>query len=106
MLIVLKPGREAQARAIFEKWELDFAVIGHLTDTQRMVLTWHGDVVANIPMPPLVTQAPLYGRPFTLTDMPATLDASKVPAPTDWNAALLKLMGCPDLASKAWIWNP
>ena len=39
MLIVLKPGREELARKIFEKWELDFAVIGHLTDTERMVLT-------------------------------------------------------------------
>ena len=105
MLIVLKPGREDQARAIFEKWELDFAVIGHLTDTERMVLTWHGDVVGNIPIPPLVTEAPMYERPWTLTPLPAELDASKVPAPTDWKASLLTLMSCPDLASKAWIWH-
>jgi len=105
MLIVLKPGREEQARQIFEKWELDFAVIGHLTDTERMVLTWHGDVVANIPIPPLVTSAPMYERPWTLTELPAVLDAAKVPAPKDWNASLLKLMSCPDLASKAWIWH-
>ncbi|WP_296379325.1 phosphoribosylformylglycinamidine synthase subunit PurL [Reyranella sp.] len=109
MLIVLKPGREDLARRIFEKWELDFAVIGHLTDSERMVLTWHGDVVGNIPIPPLVTEAPMYERPWTLTELPAAVDASKVPAPGnsigDWNAALLKLMGCPDLASKAWIWH-
>ena len=67
MLIVLKPGREELARKIFEKWELDFAVIGHLTDTERMVLTWHGDIVGNIPIPPLVTEAPMYERPWTLT---------------------------------------
>jgi phosphoribosylformylglycinamidine synthase subunit PurL len=105
MLIVLKPGREEQARAIFEKWELDFAVIGHLTDSERMVLTWHGDVVGNIPIPPLVTEAPVYERPWTLTDLPATLDPSKVPAPKDWNASLIALMSCPDLASKACIWH-
>jgi phosphoribosylformylglycinamidine synthase len=105
MLIVLKPGREDLARRIFEKWELDFAVIGHLTDTERMVLTWHGDVVGNIPIPPLVTEAPMYERPWTLTELPPVLEASQVPAPTDWNASLLKLMGCPDLASKAWIWH-
>jgi phosphoribosylformylglycinamidine synthase len=105
MLIVLKPGREDEARKIFEKWELDFAVIGHLTDTERMVLSWHGDIVANIPIPPLVTEAPVYERPWTLTDLPATLDASKVPAPKDWNDSLIKLMSCPDLASKAWIWH-
>ncbi|MBS0525010.1 MAG: phosphoribosylformylglycinamidine synthase subunit PurL [Proteobacteria bacterium] len=109
MLIVLKPGREELARRIFEKWELDFAVIGHLTDTERMVLTWHGDVVANIPIPPLVTEAPVYERPWTLTELPPVLDAGKVPAPgssmADWNASLIKLMSCPDLASKAWIWR-
>ncbi len=105
MLIVLKPGREEEARKIFEKWELDFAVIGHLTDTERMVLSWHGDIVANIPIPPLVTEAPMYERPWKLTELPATLDAAKVPAPKDWNASLLKLMSCPDLASKAWIWH-
>jgi phosphoribosylformylglycinamidine (FGAM) synthase-like enzyme len=43
MLMVLKPGREDFAEAIFRKWELDFAVIGHVTDTGRMVLKWKGD---------------------------------------------------------------
>ncbi|WP_295141456.1 phosphoribosylformylglycinamidine synthase subunit PurL [uncultured Reyranella sp.] len=105
MLMVLKPGREDEARKIFEKWELDFAVIGHLTDTERMVLTWHGDVVGNIPIPPLVTEAPMYERPWTLTPLPAELDAAKVPAPNDWKASLLTLMSCPDLASKSWIWH-
>jgi phosphoribosylformylglycinamidine synthase len=105
MLMVLKPGREDEARKIFEKWELDFAVIGHLTDTERMVLTWHGDVVGNIPIPPLVTEAPMYERPWTLTPLPAELDAAQVPAPTDWKASLVTLMSCPDLASKAWIWH-
>jgi phosphoribosylformylglycinamidine synthase len=105
MLIVLKPGREELARKIFEKWELDFAVIGHLTDTERMVLTWHGEVVANIPIPPLVTEAPVYERPWTLTPLPPVLQASSVPAPNDWNASLIELMSCPDLASKAWIWH-
>ena len=105
MLIVLKPGREELARKIFEKWELDFAVIGHLTDTERMVLSWHGDIVGNIPIPPLVTEAPIYERPWTLTPLPPVLDAAQVPAPKDWRASLLALMGCPDLASKAWIWQ-
>ncbi len=105
MLIVLKPGREDQARKIFEKWELDFAVIGTLTDTERMVLSWHGEIVGNIPIPPLVTEAPMYERPWKLTELPATLDAATVPTPKDWKASLLALMSCPDLASKAWIWQ-
>ena len=105
MLIVLKPGREDEARKIFEKWELDFAVIGHLTDTERMVLSWHGEIVGNIPIPPLVTEAPMYERPWTLTPLPPVLDTAEVPAPKDFKASLLTLMGCPDLASKAWIWH-
>src|SRR3546814_2358691 len=48
MLMVLKPGREDEARAIFEKWELDFAVIGRVTDTGRLVIRMHGEVAADI----------------------------------------------------------
>ncbi|MCA1750117.1 MAG: phosphoribosylformylglycinamidine synthase subunit PurL, partial [Sphingomonadales bacterium] len=50
MLMVLKPGREDMARAIFEKWELDFAVIGEVTDSGHMVLEWRGEVVCDIPL--------------------------------------------------------
>ncbi|MGI4876174.1 MAG: phosphoribosylformylglycinamidine synthase subunit PurL, partial [Janthinobacterium lividum] len=60
MLMVLKPGREAFAEAIFRKWELDFAVIGHVTDTERLVLTFQGATVADIPLGPLADKAPLY----------------------------------------------
>jgi len=105
MLIVLKPGREAQAEAIFHKWELDFSVIGHITNTGRMVLRWHGEVAADIPIPPLVTEAPMYQRPWVATDLPPALGAEQVPAPSDWKAAVLKLVSCPDMASKRWIWE-
>jgi phosphoribosylformylglycinamidine synthase len=105
MLIVLKPGREAQAEAIFHKWELDFSVIGHITNTGRMVLKWHGEVAADIPIPPLVTEAPMYQRPWVPTALPPALSADAVPAPSDWKATVLKLVGCPDMASKRWIWE-
>src|ERR1700710_681965 len=52
MLMVLKPGREAMAEAIFKKWELDFAVIGHLTDTGRIVIRHNGQAEADIPLAP------------------------------------------------------
>ena len=64
MLMVLKPGREAEAEAIFRKWELDFAVIGEVTDTGRMELKWNGETVADIPLGPLADEAPLYERPY------------------------------------------
>src|SRR3546814_7867816 len=62
MLMVLKPGKEAFAKAIFEKWELDFAVIGTVTDTGRMVLEHHGEIVCDIPLAPLADDAPPYDR--------------------------------------------
>ncbi|MBT3811066.1 MAG: phosphoribosylformylglycinamidine synthase subunit PurL, partial [Rhodospirillaceae bacterium] len=65
MLMVLKPGREEMARAIFDKWELDLAVIGETNDSQRLLLMWQDEVVADIPVPPLVDAAPEYERPWT-----------------------------------------
>ena len=67
MLMVLRPEREDAARAIFEKWELDFAVIGRLTDTGRIVVRHHGAVEADVPLAPLNDAAPLYHRPTAET---------------------------------------
>ncbi len=103
MLMVLKPGREAEAQAIFAKWELDFAVIGRVTDTGRMVLTHRGETVADIPLGPLADEAPRYDRPWVATPPPAPLGT--VPACDDVAADLLALVGCPDLASRRWIWE-
>ncbi len=103
MLIVLKPGREDMARAIFEKWELDFAVIGHITDTGRIVVKHQGRVEADIELAPLADQAPLYERPWVEPAKPAPL--GPVESPVAPGAALLALIGCADLASRAWIWN-
>jgi phosphoribosylformylglycinamidine synthase len=104
MLMVLKPGREAEAEAIFKKWELDFAVIGRVTDTGHMVLKWNGgEVAADIPLAPLADDAPCYDRPWVPTPKPAPL--ADVPESTDLAAHLLKLMGSPDLASRRWIWE-
>ena len=103
MLMVLKPGREAFAESIFRKWELDFAVIGRVTDTERLVLTFDGATVADIPLGPLADKAPLYDRPWVPTPKRAPL--TDVPESTDLAADLLKLMACPDIASKRWIWE-
>ena len=103
MLMVLKPGREAEAEAIFRKWELDFAVIGHVTDTGRLVLTWNGEIAADIPLGPLGDDAPCYERPWVTTEPPAPLNG--IPESTDPAADLARLMASPDLASRRWIWE-
>jgi phosphoribosylformylglycinamidine synthase subunit PurL len=109
MLMVLKPGKEPMAEAIFRKWELDFAVIGEVTDTGHMVLTWQGETVCDIPLGPLAEDAPLYDRPaLSLEEYKAWAKVAPlgdIPESTDIGADLLKLMACPDLASRRWIWE-
>ncbi len=103
MLMVLRPDRQDVARAIFDKWELDFAVIGHLTDTGHIVVKHNGQIEADIPLDPLAEQAPLYHRPHTPTPKRAPL--GDIADPIGIGPALLKLIACPDLCSRAWIWN-
>jgi phosphoribosylformylglycinamidine synthase subunit PurL len=105
MLMVLKPGREADARKIFEKWELDFAVIGHLTDSGHMVLRHKGEIVADLPIDPLALASPEYDRPWVPTPAPKPLLASDVAEPNDPLATLEALLGTPALSSKRWIWE-
>jgi phosphoribosylformylglycinamidine synthase subunit PurL len=109
MLMVLKPGREAFAEAIFHKWELDFAVIGTVTDTGHMVLTWNGETVCDIPLAPLADEAPLYDRPSASKEEYRAWANVKplgdIPESTDIAADLLKLMASPDIASRRWIWE-
>jgi len=109
MLMVLKPGREAEAEAVFRKWELDFAVIGQVTDTGRMQLEWNGETVCDIPLGPLADDAPEYDRPHMSLDEYKVWVQVKplddVPESTDIAADLLKLMASPNLASRRWIWE-
>jgi phosphoribosylformylglycinamidine synthase len=104
MLIILKPGKEELARKIFEKWELDFAVIGHLTDTGRMVLKFHGDVVGDLPIDPLALASPEYDRPWVPTVRQPAITAHDV-KDVPWRDALKTIMASPDIASRRWVWE-
>jgi phosphoribosylformylglycinamidine synthase II len=105
MLAVLKPGREEDGYRIFKKWGLDAAVIGRTTDTGRLILNHHGEVVCDVPLAPLFDDAPLYDRPWVQPELHARLTAADVPAPESWDDAVLKVIACPDMASKRWIWE-
>ncbi len=105
MLAVLKPGREEDGYRIFRKWGLDAAVIGQTTDTGRLVLKHHGETVCDVPLAPLFDDAPMYDRPWVQPELQPRLDPKDVPAPADWNEAVLKVVCCPDMASKRWIWE-
>jgi len=103
MLMVLKPGREAEAERIFKKWELDFSVIGVTTDTRRLVVRHRGKIVADMPVHALSDAAPVYERPFVrrapLAGTPAYDQAKPV------MESLLRIVGSPDMCSKRWVWE-
>ena len=73
MLMVLKPGREEAAKAVFDKWGIDFAVIGVTTDSGRLVIRHQGRVEADLPVAPLADAAPNYDRPVAAREKPAPL---------------------------------
>ncbi|MBA4012038.1 MAG: phosphoribosylformylglycinamidine synthase subunit PurL [Phenylobacterium sp.] len=105
MLAILKPGRERDGHAIFEKWGLDAAIIGVTTDTGHLVLKHKGDVVCDVPLAPLFDDAPLYDRPWVASPQLPRLTPADVAAPADYSAAVLTLMSSPDMASKRWLWE-
>jgi phosphoribosylformylglycinamidine synthase len=94
-----------EAEAIFHKWGLDFAVIGETTTTGRLIVKHKGEVQADIPIPALADEAPVYERPHTLKAKPAVVVAESVPAPNAYGETLIKLMASPQLSSRRWIWE-
>ena len=105
MLMVLKPGREAEAEAIFTRWGLDFAVIGELTDTGRMVVSHEGQTIADMPLGPLADGAPEYERPYVPTATAPAFDAALLAKAPDMGAALKTLMASSEIASRRWVYE-
>jgi phosphoribosylformylglycinamidine synthase len=112
MLVIVQAGREREIEAVFEKWDLHAAHVGTVTDTGRMVVTQHGDVVADIPARALTDEAPVYQRE---SRRPAYLDETSkwTPEgagladldPAQARAALPRLLSHPTIASKRWIYR-
>ncbi len=105
MLMVLRPDREDLARSIFEKWDLDFAIIGRITDTGRIVVRHKGVVEADIPLAPLNDQAPLYTRPTVDTPKSEKLNPARIEDRFGLTRALEILVASPDLCSRSWVWD-
>ncbi len=107
MLMIVKPGKEDMARVIFEKWDLDFAVIGRTTKEQRLKINMYGECWCDIPVPPLVDDAPVYDRPQGHYPKPESIDpiAYSIPDGSDLHSVLHTLISCPDMASKRWVWE-
>ncbi|MEZ5773048.1 MAG: phosphoribosylformylglycinamidine synthase subunit PurL, partial [Defluviimonas denitrificans] len=102
MLMVLKPEREAVARAIFEKWDLDFAIVGETIAEDRFLILHGNEVKADLPLSKLSSSAPEYDRPWVETPAAAALkDAPQI----DPIAGLRALIGSPNYAHKGWVWE-
>ncbi|MHA1158700.1 MAG: phosphoribosylformylglycinamidine synthase subunit PurL [Alphaproteobacteria bacterium] len=105
MLMVLRPDKQAEAEAVFKKWNLDFAVVGRTTDDLRFTVRHHGVVEADLPIRELGDEAPEYDRPHQSSARPAPLDMASVREPEDCAHDLLRLIGSPDLASRRWVFQ-
>ncbi len=105
MLMVLKPEKEQEAEAIFRKWGLDFAIVGHTTPTKRFIVRHAGKVMADLPIKELGDEAPVYDRPHVETPRHEVIHAADVTPPMSIVEALTYLIGSPDLCSKRWVWE-
>ncbi len=108
MLLVAKAGSEARVMAICERWGIDAAVIGRVTDDGRVRIRERGSVVANIPARALTDESPCYERPAAppaWQDMLQSLTVDTLPDVTDTEDVLLRLLGSPAIADKAWVWR-
>ena len=105
MLMVLKPGREPEAEAIFSRWGLDFAVIGELTDTGRMVVMHEGTQIADMPLGPLADGAPEYDRPHVPTPQADAFDTALLAGAPTIEDALKELMASSEIASRRWVYE-
>lgn len=108
MLIVSKQGREGDVRKIFEKWGLDVAVVGTVTDSGMVRVFFDEKMVAEIPVAPIVHEAPIYERPVAEPSWQREvqkLDLDAISVPEDLNGILIKLISSPNLCRKSWVWE-
>ena len=105
MLMVIAPEQAETAKAIFDKWDLDFMPIGMVTETDRLVLLKEGEIACDIPLAPLVDDAPEYDRPYRPDEMQPVLSRSQVVQDKSL-AEILKLFAASsDLCSRRWIYE-
>ncbi|CAA6818736.1 MAG: Phosphoribosylformylglycinamidine synthase, synthetase subunit (EC [uncultured Sulfurovum sp.] len=107
MLVCVKKGKEQEVIDIFEKWDLDVAVIGEVTDTGRMELTWYGDTVCDMPIGPVSEEAPILDRPISRPTYLDEISGKNINsyATVDNQTAFEKLLGSMEVVDKAWIYD-
>ncbi len=102
MLMVLDPAREAEAKAVFDKWDLDFAIVGETIPEDRFLVMHNGAVKADLPLRALSGEAPEYDRPWEPAPAPEPLAEVPQVDPID---ALRALIASPNYCSREWVWQ-
>jgi phosphoribosylformylglycinamidine synthase len=106
MLIVLENGKEEKAKKIFDKWNLDFAVIGKTTNSKKIELFFDNEQVADIPVNTLVENSPMYDRKWKKAKLPKK---NKIKKEELKNLKIIdilkKVLSHPNVCSKEWIWQ-
>ena len=106
MLIVLENGKEDHAKKIFDKWNLDFAVIGKTTDSKNIEIFFNKNKVADIPIDLLSESAPLYDRKWKKNKLPQRIKFKKdIFKSLKINDTLKKILSNPNICDKSWIWE-
>ena len=105
MLIVLKEGKEQEAEKIFKKWDLDFAVIGKMTDSKNLVLHFNKELVCDIPITSLADEAPKYNREWVSTPLPEEINMDQKLKDLNIKECLEKLLSHENQANKSWVWE-
>ncbi len=108
MLIVAKKGKEDEVKSVFKKWNLDAEVIGYVTDRKKIRLLWKDDVVADIDVKLMVSNAPVYNRPTKkpeFIDKIELFDFDSLKEPEDLNGVVLKLLSEPEFSTKKPIYE-
>ncbi len=109
MMAVVEPGKVDRFLEVCAKWEVDATVVGEITDTDRLVIDWHGETVVDVPPRTVAHEGPVYERPFARPDWQDTLQADvaeKLPRPEtadELRATLLRMVASPNLCDKSWI---
>ena len=103
MLIILEDGKEKEAKKIFKKWDLDFAIIGKTTSTNNLTLKFEDKIVGEIPIDALATKAPLYDRKWIKTKLPEKKIKIRDLKKIKLQDALLKILSSPNHSNKSWV---
>src|SRR5688572_16637846 len=104
MLLVAEKGREDEVFRVFEKWGLDAARVGEVTDDGILRVRDRGKIVAEIPNRALADEAPIYNRPYTTPYRKAPMHGPEFSS-LDLEGDLVRLLGSSDICSKRWIWE-